>query len=116
MIFTSKFDEYLIHGIPYRIEVIAMLFMEHELKILMNTLSQSFILEAARFKSTFFTRQRRMTFSQIVLFIINGFKTSTQAALNRFFHDSIDMENTMSQQAFTEHIGETLVELYIRNG
>jgi hypothetical protein len=53
-----------------------------------------------------------------VLFIINGFKTSTQAALNRFFHDSIDMENTMSQQAFSKarsHFDHSPFEYFFRD-
>ena len=107
-----------IQGISYRNEVMSMLFVANELKILMSTLSQTFILEAARFNPTFFTRERKMTFSQIVLFILNGFNTSTQAALNRFFHDSLDKRDSMSQQAFSKarsHFDHSPFEYFFRD-
>ena len=79
--------------------MISMLFVRNELQLLMDILSQAFIMEAARFKPTFFTRKRKMTFSEIVLFVLSNFKTNTQMALNRFFYDFIKKENTISQQA-----------------
>jgi len=76
--------------------------MGNEFQLLTEILSQTFILEAARLKPTFFTRQRKMTFFEIVMFILSASKTNTQTSLNRFFHDSIEKENTMSQQAFSK--------------
>ena len=95
-----------------------MFFVANEFQLLTDILSQTFILEAARFKPTFFTRQRKMTFSEIVLFILSGFKTNTQAALYRFFNDSLEKGNTMSQQALSKarsHFDHSPFEYLFRN-
>jgi hypothetical protein len=95
-----------------------MLFLRNEMQLLVETLSLSFILEAARFKPTFFTRERKMTFSEIVLFILSGFKTNTQTALSRFFHDYIEKGNVMSQQAFSKarsHFDHSPFEFFFRD-
>jgi len=95
-----------------------MFFVANEFQLLTDILSQTFILEAARFKPTFFTRERKMTFSEIALFILSGFKTNTQAALNRFFHDSLKKGNTMSQQAFSKarsHFDHSPFEYFFRD-
>jgi hypothetical protein len=43
-----------------------------------------------------------MTFRGIVLFILSGFNTNTQTALNRFFEKALDQAEPMSQQAFSK--------------
>jgi hypothetical protein len=95
-----------------------MLFIKSEFQLLADFISQSFILEAARFNPNFFTRERKMTFSEILLFILSGFKTNTQTALNCFFHDSLTKRDTMSQQAFSKarsHFDHSPFEFLFRN-
>ena len=75
-------------------------------------------MEAARFEPTFFTRKRKMTFPEIVMFILCNFKTNTQMALNRFFNDFIKKENTMSQQALSKarsHFDHSPFEFFFRD-
>jgi hypothetical protein len=43
-----------------------------------------------------------MTFQSVALFILSGFNTGTQVALNRFFEKNLDRELAMSQQAFSK--------------
>ena len=98
--------------------MMAMLFVGNEYQTLTDFLSQSFIMEAARLKPTFFTRKRKMTFSEIVLFILSGFKTSTQVALNRFFHDSLEKRSPLSQQALSKarsHFDHSPFEFFFRD-
>ena len=80
---------------------------------------QNPILEAARFKASYFTRNRKMTFSQIVLFILSGFKTSTQTALHRFCADALNKEGcAMTQQALSKarsHFDHSPFEFFFRD-
>jgi hypothetical protein len=81
-------------------------------------LSRASTLETARTKPSFFTRVRKMTFQGIVLFMLSGFNTSAQIALNRFFKKILDQEETMSQQAFSKarsHIDHSPFELLFRD-
>jgi hypothetical protein len=87
-------------------------------KRLQKTLSEPSTLETARTKPSFFTRVRKMTFQGIVLFMLSGFNTNTQTALNRFFKKTLDQEETMSQQAFSKarsHIDHSPFELLFRD-
>jgi hypothetical protein len=82
-----------------------------------ETLLQTSTLEAARLDPVFFTRERKMTFSEIVLFLLSGFKTSTQTALNRFFLHVLKEEKSMSQQALSKarsHFNHSPFELLFR--
>jgi hypothetical protein len=81
-------------------------------------LSEVSTLENARCKPSFFTRVRKMTFEGIVLFVLSGFNTSTQTALNRFFENALKQENTMSQQALSKarsHFDHSPFELIFRD-
>lgn len=59
-------------------------------------------LESARKNSTDFTRTRKMPFTDLMLFMINLVRCSTQVALNRFFHDIKGTGIYMTQQSFSE--------------
>ena len=63
-------------------------------------------LVEARFKPTSFTRNRKMPFETVLRFMLENAKLSTQTALNRFMRkigrESIEVEKTISQQAFSE--------------
>ena len=59
-------------------------------------------LESCKQKPGDFTRNRKMPFTDLILFMINLIRTSTQVALNRFFHDIKGSEEHMSQQSFSE--------------
>jgi hypothetical protein len=95
-----------------------MLTLSEVIKRLEAFLSQSSTLEAARTNASFFTRVRKMNFQDVVLFILSGFNTSTQIALNRFFKKSLDQEKTMSQQAFSKarsHMNHSPLESLFRD-
>ena len=55
----------------------------------------------SRKKATYFTRNRKMVFEELVLFILSSFKCSTQCALRRFFA-TIDKPVHMKQQSLSE--------------
>jgi hypothetical protein len=97
----------------------SMLNLSSALQKLSAILMQNSILEAARFKASHFTRNRKMTFSQIVLFILSGFKTSTQTALHRFYADVLDKEGcAMTQQALSKarsHFDHSPFEFFFRD-
>ena len=59
-------------------------------------------MEEARLEPRFFTRNRKMSFQEIVMFILGGIHSSTQSALNRFFRKYLDAENIMNQQALSK--------------
>jgi hypothetical protein len=59
-------------------------------------------MEEARLEPRFFTRNRKMSFQEIVMFILGGIHSSTQSALNHFFGKYLDTKNTMSQQALSK--------------
>ena len=48
-----------------------------------------------------FTRNRKMSFTQLVYFILNGIKTTTQTALNRYF-TLLEKDIHMSQSALSQ--------------
>jgi hypothetical protein len=59
-----------------------------------------------------------MTFQGIVWFILSGFNTNTQIALNRFFKKTFEQEESMSQQAFSKarsHMNHSPFELLFRD-
>jgi hypothetical protein len=94
-----------------------MLLLSNIAQIIRETLLQTSTLEAARLNPAFFTRERKMTFSEIVLFVLSGFKTSTQTALNRFFVQVLKEEKPMSQQALSKarsHFDHSPFELIFR--
>jgi hypothetical protein len=62
--------------------------------------SQEYI-ETARKKPQDFTRNRKMPFVELVLFMLNMVKSSTQTCLDRFFKIIGREETHMSQQAFS---------------
>jgi hypothetical protein len=81
-------------------------------------LSLSSTLETARLKSSYFTRVRKMVFKNIVLFLLKGFNTSTQTALNRFFAQTFEQAKTMTQQALSKarsHFDHSPLELIFRD-
>lgn len=80
------------------------LFLFKRLSLSLTELSKNIIeseatKEDARKKTQYFTRNRKMNFSQALCFMLGLAKTSTQSALNRFFKDS---GIHMSQQAFSK--------------
>lgn len=60
------------------------------------------LLAEARRKETDFTRVRKMPFTDLMLFMINLVRTSSQVSLNRFFSDIKGAEIHMKQQSFSE--------------
>jgi hypothetical protein len=56
----------------------------------------------ARLEPRFFTRNRKMSFQEIIMFILGGIHSSTQSALNRFLGKYLIPENIMSQQALSK--------------
>jgi len=59
-------------------------------------------LELARKLPQYFTRKRKMPFTNLVLFMLNMVKTSIQVALDKFFEDIDQEEIHMSQQAYSK--------------
>jgi hypothetical protein len=81
-------------------------------------LSRPSTLEAARLKPSYFTRVRKMAFKNIVFFVLKGFNTSTQTALNRFSEQNFEQVETMSQQALSKarsHFDHSPFELIFRD-
>jgi hypothetical protein len=64
-------------------------------------LSEKF-LERARRQATDFTRNRKMGFPQLITFMMNLVRTSTQTALDRFFELIGTPDTHMTQQSFSE--------------
>jgi len=58
-------------------------------------------LEEARFDPNFFTRDRKMTFSDILFFMLDMDKSSMQNRLDNYFHRN-NINTNMSQQAMSE--------------
>jgi hypothetical protein len=116
--YRKKSNGYLIQGISYWIEVLKMLLLSNVSSNLEVILSQPFTLETARFHSSYFTRVRKMTFQDIILFILRGFNTCTRTALNRFFMHRSEQVKTMSQQALSKarsHFDHSPFELIFRD-
>lgn len=59
-------------------------------------------LERARKKPEDFTRNRKMPFNQLVLFMLNMIKSSIQTCLDNFFENTGQEEVHMAQQSFSE--------------
>lgn len=57
--------------------------------------------QQARLKSCYFTRERKMSFSSLVYYILQPGKESTQLGLNRFFR-MLGVKTQMTQQAFSK--------------
>ena len=70
-------------------EILLMIFSSHE------------TLNAARFSPRYFTRIRKMSFQDILCYLISGCKGTTQAVLNNFFHHTSKSEH-MTQQALSK--------------
>lgn len=69
--------------------------------------------EAARKKPTYFTRDRKMPFEEVILFMLRSFKCSTQSALRRFFA-ALGKPVFMQQQSFSEARAKINVEAFIQ--
>ncbi|MDR2528022.1 MAG: hypothetical protein LBD04_03250, partial [Synergistaceae bacterium] len=103
----TKFHNAAIKGIPsqgisFRIGVLQMLNLYDIFTKIRDITLENSTLEAARLKSTFFTRNRKMSFPQILLFILKGINTSTQSALNRFFRIDPADGSSINQQALSK--------------
>jgi hypothetical protein len=59
-------------------------------------------LDSARKRPQDFTRNRKMPFAKLVLFMINLVRSSTQTCLDRFFELIGQVDTHMSQQSFSE--------------
>lgn len=59
-------------------------------------------LDSARKRPQDFTRDRKMPFTKLVLFMLNMIRGSTQTCLDRFFEMVGQMDVNMTQQAFSE--------------
>jgi len=68
--------------------------------------------EASKKKATDFTRNRKMPFEEVILFMLLSLKCSTQSALRRFF-TSISKPVVMKQQSFSEARTKVKVEAFI---
>lgn len=68
--------------------------------------------ERSRKKETDFTRKRKMSFDELILFMLNSYKCSTQSALRRFFTD-ICKKVLMKQQSFSEARKKISVSAFI---
>lgn len=69
--------------------------------------------EASRKKPTDFTRDRKMPFEEVILFMLFSFKCSTQSALRRFF-TALSKPIFMKQQSFSEARAKVNVEAFIQ--
>lgn len=59
-------------------------------------------LERARVSPKYFTRMRKMGFSEHIFFLLNQVNTSTRTALRGFFKRVLDRDAPMSQQALSK--------------
>lgn len=69
--------------------------------------------EASRKKPTDFTRDRKMSFEEVILFMLLSFKSSTKSALRRFF-TALSKPISMQQQSFSEARAKVKVEAFIQ--
>ncbi len=63
------------------------------------------IKEKSRINPKYFTRNRNMTFSEVVYYILSPGKESLQLGLNRFFKKIGKEDKTISEQAFSKARG-----------
>jgi len=77
------------------------------------TINDSGYKEASKKKAGDFTRNRKMPFEEVILFMIFSLKCSTQSALRRFFA-SIGKPVFMRQQSFSEARMKVKVEAFIK--
>ena len=70
-------------------------------EILMTIFMARKTLEDARLSPHYFTRNRKMSFQEILRYLISGCKMSTQACLNEFF-EKIGKNMHMTQQALSK--------------
>ena len=66
-----------------------------------DTLLSFEFLNQFRRSERYFTRKRKLTFVNLIAFILNFLSKSTQAELNQFF-DLMKIKERMSQQAFSK--------------
>jgi hypothetical protein len=77
-----------------------------------GTISKEEFKETSKKKATDFTRNRKMKFEEVILFMLLSLKCSTQSALRRFFA-SIGKPVTMKQQSFSEARTKIKIEAFI---
>jgi hypothetical protein len=58
-------------------------------------------LHQSRLKETYFTRNRKLSFPNLIYFMLTLLRQSTQTALDRYF-DKLGIDDSMSQQAFSK--------------
>ena len=68
--------------------------------------------ESSRKNETDFTRDRKMPFEEVILFMLLSLKCSTQSALRRFF-SGIGKPVSMTQQSFSEARKKVKVEAFV---
>ena len=68
--------------------------------------------KSARKKASDFTRDRKMPFEDVVIFMLTSYKCSTQSALRRFFKN-IGRRITMSQQSLSEARAKINVSAFV---
>ena len=65
-------------------------------------INSKLFFQIAQIKPQDFTRKRKLPFTQLVLFLLNIVKSSTQVALNRFFELLDRVSTSISQQALSQ--------------
>jgi hypothetical protein len=79
--------------------------MKPSKEILISTRSEIYndgFKEKARKKATYFIRNRKMPFEELIIFMLLSLKFSTASALRRFFTDIGKKTVTMTQQSLSE--------------
>jgi hypothetical protein len=76
--------------------------MSDVVKSLMELILSEKFLKSAKRRTTDFTRNRKMGFTQLIIFMMNLLRTSTQTALDRFFELIGTPDTHMTQQSFSE--------------
>jgi hypothetical protein len=87
-----------IRGKKYR----RVLLLDNIVKSLLELILSEKFLESARRRTADFTRNRKMGFPQLIVFMMNLVKTSSQTALDRFFKLIGAPATHMTQQSFSE--------------
>jgi hypothetical protein len=78
------------------------LLLEQIIDAIRKLIESKDFLERARRKDSDFTRNRKMSFTAMMVFMINLVRTSTQTALDRFWNMIGKPEQHMTQQSFSE--------------